>query len=200
MLIWNTIRTAMFARRREIEVMKLVGATDWFIRLPFMLEGLIQGFIGGLAACGGLWLINDRWTAGVSDFPPKSGFAQLVVSDGFLDRADVDPARHRHVAGAIGADIAASRFLDVYRFARRGTPAAGSPGTDVLMYGWLVLLLVVHLVLSSSRGAVHGAAKSPPRTRFVPAKVSARPDQRQAVADREQVNSLNARPSAATCR
>ena len=41
LLIWNTIRTAMFARRREIEVMKLVGATDWFIRIPFMLEGLI---------------------------------------------------------------------------------------------------------------------------------------------------------------
>ncbi len=55
LLIWNTIRTAMFARRREIEVMKLVGATDWFIRIPFMLEGLIQGFIGGLpraAGCG----------------------------------------------------------------------------------------------------------------------------------------------------
>ncbi|NBT20667.1 MAG: FtsX-like permease family protein, partial [Actinobacteria bacterium] len=41
-LIWNTIRTAMFARRREIEVMKLVGATNWFIRVPFMLEGLLQ--------------------------------------------------------------------------------------------------------------------------------------------------------------
>ena len=50
LLIWNTIRTAMFARRREIEVMKLVGATDWFIRIPFMLEGLIQGFIGGVGA------------------------------------------------------------------------------------------------------------------------------------------------------
>ena len=72
LLIWNTIRTAMFARRREIEVMKLVGATDWFIRIPFMLEGLIQGFIGGLAACGGLWLINNRWTAGVKDFPPTT--------------------------------------------------------------------------------------------------------------------------------
>ena len=51
-LIWNTIRTAMFARRREIEVMKLVGATDWFIRLPFMLEGLLQGIAGGVL--GGL--------------------------------------------------------------------------------------------------------------------------------------------------
>ena len=48
LLIWNTIRTAMFARRREIEVMKFVGATDWFIRIPFMLEGLIQGLLGGI--------------------------------------------------------------------------------------------------------------------------------------------------------
>ena len=45
-LIFNTIRMAMFARRREIEVMKLVGATNWFIRVPFMLEGLIQGVAG----------------------------------------------------------------------------------------------------------------------------------------------------------
>ena len=113
LLIWNTIRTAMFARRREIEVMKLVGATDWFIRIPFMLEGLIQGFIGGLAACGGLWIINNRWTAGVSDFPPKSGFAALVVSDSFLTGRMVILLGIGMVAGAIGAGIAASRFLDI---------------------------------------------------------------------------------------
>ena len=53
-LIWNTIRTAMFARRREIEVMKLVGATNWFIRVPFMLEGLVQGLIGAFLAIGAL--------------------------------------------------------------------------------------------------------------------------------------------------
>ncbi|MFM7258959.1 MAG: cell division protein FtsX, partial [Acidimicrobiaceae bacterium] len=63
-LIWNTIRTAMFARRREIEVMKLVGATNWFIRVPFMLEGLLQGLIGGFVSCGGLWLLNSAWTNG----------------------------------------------------------------------------------------------------------------------------------------
>ena len=46
LLILNTIRMAIFARRREIEVMKLVGATNWFIRVPFMLEGLVQGLVG----------------------------------------------------------------------------------------------------------------------------------------------------------
>jgi cell division transport system permease protein len=113
LLIWNTIRTAMFARRREIEVMKLVGATDWFIRLPFMLEGLVQGFIGGLAACGGLWVINNRWGAGVQDFPPNSGFAALVVTDGFLLRSMLILLAIGMVAGAIGSGIAASRFLDI---------------------------------------------------------------------------------------
>jgi cell division transport system permease protein len=113
LLIWNTIRTAMFARRREIEVMKLVGATDWFIRLPFMLEGLVQGLIGGLAACLGLWAINNRWTAGVKDFPSDSGFAALVVDDGFLVQRMLILLGIGMVAGAIGSGIAASRFLDI---------------------------------------------------------------------------------------
>jgi cell division transport system permease protein len=50
LLIANTIRLSIFSRRREIEVMKLVGATNWFVRGPFMLEGLITGFVGSLAA------------------------------------------------------------------------------------------------------------------------------------------------------
>ena len=50
LLIANTIRLSIFARRREIEVMKLVGASNWFVRGPFMLEGLLCGLIGSLAA------------------------------------------------------------------------------------------------------------------------------------------------------
>jgi cell division transport system permease protein len=49
-LIANTIRLSIFARRREIEVMKLVGATNWFVRGPFMLEGVLTGLAGSLAA------------------------------------------------------------------------------------------------------------------------------------------------------
>jgi cell division transport system permease protein len=49
-LISNTIRLSIFARRREIEVMKLVGASNWFVRGPFMLEGLLTGLVGSLAA------------------------------------------------------------------------------------------------------------------------------------------------------
>ena len=49
-LIANTIRLSIFARRREVEVMKLVGATNWFIRWPFMIEGVIVGLMGGILA------------------------------------------------------------------------------------------------------------------------------------------------------
>jgi cell division transport system permease protein len=50
MLIANTIRLSIFSRRREVEIMKLVGATNWFVRGPFMLEGLICGLLGALGA------------------------------------------------------------------------------------------------------------------------------------------------------
>jgi cell division transport system permease protein len=50
LLVANTIRLSLFARRREIEVMKLVGATDWFIRWPFVLEGMLLGALGGVVA------------------------------------------------------------------------------------------------------------------------------------------------------
>jgi len=50
LLIGNTIRLSLFARRREVEVMKLVGATDWFIRWPFVIEGVIVGLAGGVLA------------------------------------------------------------------------------------------------------------------------------------------------------
>ena len=53
LLIFNTIRTAVFARRREIEVMRLVGASNWFIRLPFIVEGLVHGLLGALLAAPG---------------------------------------------------------------------------------------------------------------------------------------------------
>jgi len=113
LLIWNTIRTAMFARRREIEVMKLVGATDWFIRIPFMLEGLIQGLLGGIIAVVSMLAINNRWTAGVQDFPDASGMTALVVVDGYQWTIAIIILVFGALVGMIGSGIAASRFLDV---------------------------------------------------------------------------------------
>jgi cell division transport system permease protein len=113
LLIWNTIRTAIFARRREIEVMKLVGATDWFIRIPFMLEGLLHGVIGGALASVGLMIWNTQWTNGVQDFPEGSGFAALVVTDGYDITVMAVMIGIGAFAGALASGVAASRFLDV---------------------------------------------------------------------------------------
>ncbi len=56
LLVGNTIRLSIYSRRQDVEVMRLVGATNWFIRWPFMVEGLICGFIGALVAVGLLWM------------------------------------------------------------------------------------------------------------------------------------------------
>ena len=112
-LIWNTIRTAMFARRREIEVMKLVGATNWFIRVPFMLEGLLHGLLGGIASCGGLCVLNSAWSNGVAGFKPGTGISSLVVPSSYLTGVMLMILAIGALVGAIGSAIAASRFLDV---------------------------------------------------------------------------------------
>jgi len=113
LLILNTIRMAMFARRREIEVMKLVGATNWFIRVPFMLEGLVQGVVGALLAVLALASFKpffQSWLPNRQDFPLVSGFAlsgrelftiyALMIFTGCL-------------VGVVGAGVAVTRFLDV---------------------------------------------------------------------------------------
>jgi cell division transport system permease protein len=112
-LIWNTIRTAIFARRREIEVMKLVGATDWFIRVPFILEGLIQGLAGALVSCAGLWGLNSAWTSGVAGFKAGTGVSALVVPGSYVNGVMIALLVIGAVAGAVGSAVASNKFLDV---------------------------------------------------------------------------------------
>ena len=113
LLILNTIRMAMFARRREIEVMKLVGATNWFIRIPFMLEGLIQGIVGAAIAVGSVVVLNnffESWLQNTESFQVLQGF---VVSTGELVGTSVFILVVGMLVGAIGSGVAVSRFLDV---------------------------------------------------------------------------------------
>ncbi len=110
-LILNTIRMALFSRRRDIEVMKLVGATNWFIRVPFMFEGLVQGVVGGIVAIPLIWLTNNFYSVINED-------VSLELLRGFT----VDPARVwvlgfqmvglGAIVGTVGSGIAVSRFLD----------------------------------------------------------------------------------------
>jgi cell division transport system permease protein len=113
LLILNTIRMAMFARRREIEVMKLVGATNWFIRVPFMVEGLIQGLVGAFLAIVALAAFKpffQKWLPNPEDIPLVSGF---TVGGGETAFIFITLGIVGILIGAIGAGVAVSRFLDV---------------------------------------------------------------------------------------
>ncbi|MFL5869890.1 MAG: cell division protein FtsX, partial [Solirubrobacterales bacterium] len=109
LLIANTIRLSLYARRREVEVMKLVGATDWFIRWPFMIEGVIVGVAGAGIAVGILWLgkvtivdpLADNFA--LVDNLSTTGFVPLVA---MLVAAAV-------LVSALGSGITLRRFLRV---------------------------------------------------------------------------------------
>jgi cell division transport system permease protein len=76
MLIGNTIRLSIFTRRREVEVMRLVGATRWFIRWPFLIEGVVVGFMGGLVAILILWIGKITIVDPLSDHGDSFALAQ----------------------------------------------------------------------------------------------------------------------------
>ena len=110
LLISNTIRLSIFSRRKEIEVMKLVGASDGFVRTPFVLEGLVQGLIGaGFAALAVIWLnsIFVNWSENSLAFIPISGSsvnAFLVVLALMAVGA---------LIGILGSFVSVTRFLKV---------------------------------------------------------------------------------------
>jgi len=112
LLIGNTIRLSIFARRREVEVMKLVGATNWFIRWPFVIEGVICGLVGAVLSIGLLYL------------------AKVAVVDPFVDGTDSQLTQENSntigffwlsiiliaagsLLGAVGSGITLRRFLKV---------------------------------------------------------------------------------------
>ncbi|MDQ2677973.1 MAG: ABC transporter permease [Actinomycetota bacterium] len=113
LLIFNTIRTAVFARRREIEVMRLVGASNWFIRLPFMVEGMVQGIAGAVAAAGLTWGFDALWKR---EFVNQVSFEllnQIKWTGGDLWTSIVLVLIVGALTGAIGSGIAVGRYLKV---------------------------------------------------------------------------------------
>jgi cell division transport system permease protein len=105
-LIQNTIRLSIFSRRREIEVMKLVGATNAFVRLPFMLEGMLTGFLGAVGALGLLVVVYvalNGYDRGLTDPARLVGLPLLV---GML-------AAFGLLLGAFGSGLTLRRFLRV---------------------------------------------------------------------------------------
>ncbi len=113
MLILNTIRVAMFARRREIEVMKLVGATNWFIRVPFIVEGIIQTLLGAAVAVASMTFVIRPFIDELSQDKVLPIFQGFEVTDGNLVFTNLLVVAVAAVIGAIGSAVAVSRFLDV---------------------------------------------------------------------------------------
>ena len=113
LLILNTIRVAMFARRREIEVMKLVGATNWFIRVPFIVEGIIQTLIGAAVAVASMTFVIRPFIDELSQEKLVPLFKGFEVTDGNLLIANLFVVGVAVLIGAIGSAVAVSRFLDV---------------------------------------------------------------------------------------
>jgi cell division transport system permease protein len=108
-LIANTVRMALFARRKEIGIMKLVGATNWYIRIPFLIEGMVQGLIGATVAIAAIFTIKALW---FDELRGQIGFIPLLQTG---DMFFVVPLLL--VAGVVVAAVASlfamRRFLDV---------------------------------------------------------------------------------------
>ena len=109
LLIANTIRLSLYARRREVEVMKLVGATDWFIRWPFVLEGVLVGCLGGIVAVLLLGVVK----VAVVD-PLAADFALIAAPDTMNFPLLIGVLLAAAVAvSAMGSGISLRRFLRV---------------------------------------------------------------------------------------
>lgn len=102
-LILNTIRMAIFSRRREVSVMKLVGATNWFIRIPYITEGFIQGLLGSVVAILAVTALHT-WYPLHNEFQLDTN--ALIGTNAVVLIVGV-------VIGSVGSAIAIRRFLDV---------------------------------------------------------------------------------------
>ena len=109
-LIATTTRLTIFARRREINIMKYVGATDWFVRWPFLLEGIILGFFGALLAVGVLYFSYGALIAKIQE---TISFLPLVNSSAVLFRIFEGLLAIGIVMGAVGSTFSVRRYLRV---------------------------------------------------------------------------------------
>jgi cell division transport system permease protein len=109
-LIGNTVRMAVFARRKEIAIMKLVGATNWFIRVPFLIEGMVEGLIGGVAAVMAIFsmkfLFIDPLRGRIAFVPSWIDTGEILFTVPILLGAGI-------LIAAVASLLAMRRFLEV---------------------------------------------------------------------------------------
>jgi cell division transport system permease protein len=109
-IVMNTIRTAVYHRRKEIEVMKLVGATEWFVRGPFILEGVMTGLI---AASIALSLLVIAYEPAVDRFRSDIAFIPLSYDPAFVSSLARDLLLGGALLGALGSYIGVRRYVKV---------------------------------------------------------------------------------------
>lgn len=107
-IINNTIRLSVFARRREIKIMELVGAAHWFIRGPFILEGMFYGLVGSLAA---IFCLRTGYNSILEKIQSQITFLPLVTSGDILMQLFVSLLFTGVVIGGIGSYVSVSKFL-----------------------------------------------------------------------------------------
>lgn len=106
-LIANTIRLAIYARRDEVSIMKLVGASNWFIRVPFLLEGMIEGLVGAALAVFAVWLGATNLAQAGETF----ALFRLDVSQEFFFRWGLLFLVFGALAGIVGSMLGLSKYL-----------------------------------------------------------------------------------------
>jgi cell division transport system permease protein len=109
-IVMNTIRTAVYHRRKEIEVMKLVGATEWFVRGPFVIEGVMTGLI---AAALALALLVIAYEPAVARFRADVAFIPLSYDPGFVASLARDLLLGGALLGALGSYIGVRRYVRI---------------------------------------------------------------------------------------
>ena len=109
-IISNTIRLTVFARRKEIAIMKYVGATDWFIRWPFVMEGMVLGLFGSIIAA---MVLRAAYTAMAEKVYETLAFFPLIPEQPFLTYITIVVVISGMVVGAIGSAVSIKKFLKV---------------------------------------------------------------------------------------
>ncbi len=110
LIVSNTIRLTVFARRKEIEIMQMVGAAAWFIRWPFILEGILQGLLGAVIAAA---LVGTSYSMVVPSLMETVHFLPILPAQEILPRLLAGLILLGGVVGALGSLLSVNKFLKV---------------------------------------------------------------------------------------